>query len=47
MQKPPEPVCTHCGLKLEADETYCCQNCADWFEMTDPNFKIAGEDDDG
>ncbi len=36
--------CAGCSIQLEPEETYCCESCAAFYEMTDPN---GYGDDDG
>ena len=40
-----EPVCADCGLPLSPDEAWVCDDCAAFYEMTDPNHKMTGEQD--
>ncbi|WP_158784126.1 DUF2116 family Zn-ribbon domain-containing protein [Pantoea sp. BAV 3049] len=37
--------CADCGMALSDDETWCCADCAEFYEMTDPNFEMAGGED--
>lgn len=45
MTEPEERVCQDCGMSLSADETWVCEGCCAFYEMTDPNFRM--EDEDG
>lgn len=45
MTEPVERACLDCGMALSADETWVCEDCCAFYEMTDPNFRM--EDEDG
>jgi predicted RNA-binding protein with PUA domain len=45
MNQPPDPLCANCGIPLSPDECHVCDECAAFYEMTDPNFRM--EDEDG
>jgi predicted RNA-binding protein with PUA domain len=45
MKQPPDPLCANCGIPLSPDECHVCDECAAFYEMTDPNFRM--EDEDG
>lgn len=44
MSEPVDPLCAECGIPLSPDEAHVCDDCAAFFEMTDPNGY--GEDDE-
>lgn len=44
MKQPPDPLCADCGLPLSADESWVCEDCCAFYEMTDPNGY--GDDDE-
>ncbi len=43
--QPADPLCAECGIPLSPDEAHCCDDCAAFFEMTDPHSDMTGGDD--
>jgi len=40
-----DQLCAECGIPLSPDEAHVCDDCAAFFEMTDPNSDMTGGDD--
>lgn len=41
----PDPLCANCGIPLSPDECHVCDECAAFYEMTDPHADMTGGDD--
>lgn len=46
MTEPSERACQDCGMALSDDETWVCEDCCAFYEMTDPHADMTGDDDE-